>query len=278
MDGQLWQSPERNNFTFNIHLPGVTMSPAKTPASTTDGAKEGTISLRELNYSGRMQRGTQGLWLGSIDGSIDSIAVDVIEEGNPFSILINAIGFKGDQSESNGLISGGAAITANSINVNGFLLSNAVYDIAVENIDTNALVAWTETATKITQGKADPNQPFEPLKKYIPALFNAHPVMRIKDLSVDSPMGRFAFILNASVTGKWDDMMLQNPTLIVPMLKIDLDANLPKSIVVLGLKQHIKENDLQLQSSIAFDAGKLTINGVDATPFIDRIMQQAAAQ
>lgn len=319
MDGQLWQSPERNNFTFNIHLPGVTMSPAKTPASTTDGAKEGTISLRELNYSGKMQRGSQDLWLGSIDGSINSIAVDVIEEGNPFSILINAIGFKGDQNENNGLISGGAAITANSINVNGFLLSNAVYDIAVENIDTNALVAWTETATKITQGKADPNQPFEPLTKYIPALFNAHPVMRIKDLSVDSPMGRFAFMLNTSVTGKWDDMMLKNPALIVPMLKIDLDANLPKPIVVLGLKQqirnaliqqatlndteinaeqieamvnqaveqqlgamisqgYIKENDSQLQSSIAFDAGKLTINGVDATPFIDRMMQQAAAQ
>ena len=319
MDGQLWQSPERNNLTFKINFPGVAMNSVKTPASATDGAKENTISLRELNYSGKMQRGTQGMWLGSIAGSIDSIAVDVVEEGNPFSILISDISFKGDQRESNGLISGGAAITANDINVNGFLLSNAVYEIAVENIDANALVAWTETATKITQGNADPNQPFEPLVKYIPALFNAHPVMSVKDLSVDSPMGRFAFMLNTSVTGKWDDTMLQNPTLIVPMLKIDLNANLPKSIVVLGLKKqirnalmqqatlndteinaeqieamvdqaveqqlaamtsrgYIKENESQLQSLIAFDAGLLTINGVDATPLIDLMMQQAKTQ
>ena len=319
INGSLWQSAERDNITFNVNLPGITMSPIKAQAITPDGENNDTMSFHELSYSGKMQRSTNGMWLGDFEGRIASIALDVKKEETPFSMLINKIGIKGNQSESNGLINGGGAITAKSININGFMLSNAVYDIAIENIDADAVVAWQKTAGKLMQGKVDPVKGLEPLAKYIPALFNAHPAIHIKNLSVDSPMGHIAFKLNTRVTGKWDDLMLQNPTLIVPLLKIDLDADLPKAIVVSGLKKQIrsammqqatlsgteidaekieatvnqvveqqlsgiitqgfiKENETQLQSHIVFDAGKLTVNGVDASQMIGAMMHQGKAQ
>ena len=245
INGYLWQSAERDNITFNAHLPGMTMNPIKAQSNASDGAKDETLSLQELRYSGKMHRGNNGMWLGDVEGSVDSIAVDANNEGEAFSLLINNIGIKGNQNESNGLINGGGAFTANSINVNGFLLSNAVYDVAIENIDADTVLAWQETAGTMMQNKIDPAKGLEPLAKHIPALFNAHPALQIKNLSVDSPMGRFAFKLDASVKGKWEDKMLQNPVLLVPALKLDLDADLPKAIAVMLMKKQISDALIQ---------------------------------
>jgi uncharacterized protein YdgA (DUF945 family) len=125
------------------------------------------------------------------------------------------------------------------------MLSNAVYDFALENIDADAVVAWQKTAAKMMRGGVAPDKAFEPMAENIPALFNAHPVLKINDISVDSPMGRFALKVNSSITGEWDDMLLQSPVMIVPMLKLDLEANLPRLVVVSMLKQQIHATVLQ---------------------------------
>jgi len=260
-----------------------------------------------------MQRNSNDMWLCNIEAGIASIAIDVKKAESPFSILINDISIKGNQDERNGLPHGGGTFTDDSINVNGFLLSNAVYDVALANLDAGALLAWQKTAGNLMQNKVDPAKALAPLAKFIPALFNAHPSLHINDLSVNSPMGRIALKLNTRVTGTWDDLMLQNPALIVPLIKADLDAELPKVLVASVLQKQIhsaliqqatvsgaeinaeqieatvnqiveqqlsnvitqgliKEKALQLQSHIVFDAGQLSVNGVDASQILSAMM------
>jgi uncharacterized protein YdgA (DUF945 family) len=328
LEGTAWQSAARDRLTFNIFAPGITLRPVEdepladngtepvvTPASVSADDKAESIALMALRYQGDMQRAASGMWMGKGEGSIASFAINVTDkEGAPTSVLINSIGMKGEQQESNGLINAGGAFTANSINVNGFMLSNAVYDIAIENIDTTAMLAWQKTAAKMMKGEVAPDQAFAPMADYIPALFNAHPVLKINDLSVDSPMGRFAVKLDTRINGEWNEVMLENPAMIIPVIKLSLEASVPRSVVVTGLNGQahnailtqaaasettitpeelesavnqavaqqldgmiaqgfIKENAAQLETSIEFDAGKLTVNGMDASPMMGMMLQ-----
>jgi uncharacterized protein YdgA (DUF945 family) len=152
------------------------------------------------------------------------------------------------------------------------------------------------------------------MREHLPALFNAHPVLKINDLSVDSPMGRFALKMETSLNGEWNEMLLENPALLATRLKANLDASVPRNIVVSALQGKvrnailaqaaaseteitpeeleattnqaveqqlsgliaqgfIKENAAQLDSRIEFNAGNLSINGMDASPLMGMIMQ-----
>ncbi|MDH5786451.1 MAG: YdgA family protein [Chromatiales bacterium] len=285
LTGTAWQASARDRVTFKLYLPGLSASPVRSAPSTDEAtagkeiaentteqpveelaentsgedsesvveesvAPSESIAFTELRYTGDLTRGESGIWHGTAEGSISSVAVNVVEGGSPFSILINSINLNGEQSENNGLIKAGGAVSANSINVNGFMLSNAVYDVAVANIDANALLAWQQSTAQMMKGTADPEKMFEPLFAQIPALFKAKPIIRFKDISVDSPMGRFALKLDTRVTGEWDEMILQNPALIVPMLKIDLEANVPRSVVAAMLKDKIRDT-LLMQAALS---------------------------
>ena len=150
--------------------------------------------------------------------------------------------------------------------------------------------------------------------QHIPALFNANPVLKFNDLSVDSPMGRFALKMEMRLSGEWDEAFLQNPAMMLPLLKLDLETSLPRSIVVSSLKEtirkrlmsqaalndiemsaeeieasvkktveqqlggliaqgFIKENAAQLETHIAFEAGTLSINGMDASALMGSVTQ-----
>lgn len=327
LDGTAWQSAGRDKVTFNLHTPGITISPVKAepvadageetgmmPANSEEKPQAQTIRMKELRYQGELQRGASGMWHGNANASIANISVNLDKGAMPISMLINSISIKGQQSENNGLIKAGGAITANTVNFNGFLLSNAVYDVTVENIDAKAMLAWQKTVQKMMQGEVNEANPLEPMKKHIPALFNARPILKINDISVDSPMGRFAVKMNARVNGKWDDMLLQNPAMVIPMLKADLETSLPRAIVVSALKEKVRkgllaqaaateteispqelqdtvdqtveqqlggliaqgfitENAAQLGTHIEFAGGKLTVNGIDASPMLGAIAQ-----
>ncbi len=327
LDGTAWQSAERDRVTFSLFTPGISMRPLNNeplansdidPAATaadTESSPNESITLKELRYGGEIHRAASGMWMGGGEGSLANFSINMTDKsGTPTSILINSVSLKADQKESSGLIGASGAFTANSINFNGFMLSNAVYDFAIENIDASAVVAWQKTAAKIMKAEIAPDKAFEPMAENIPALFNAHPVIKINDISVDSPLGRFALKMNTSINGEWDDMLLQNPIMVVPMLKIDLKANLPRMIVVSMLKDqlrgallrqtamsdtemtaeeleatvnqsveqqlggmiaqgYIKEKAAQLESHLVFEAGQLTVNGIDASPMLGGMMR-----
>ncbi len=315
--GSVRKSAAQDTIRFNLRLPGLQASPhmeGKVAGSTEPGAEAPeSLALRDLRYSGELQRGDSGLWHGTAEGSVANISLSANSPAMPLAMMINSIHMQGDQNESNGLIQAGGAVSANSINFNGMLLSNPVYDIRLENIDAGAMAAWQKTMRAIMKGEVNVENPLEPMAEHIPALFNAHPVLKINDVSVDSPLGRFALKMESRINGEWDEMMRQNPALIIPRLEIALDADLPRTVVVSALQDKIrntllqraavseteitpeeleatvnqtveqqlggmiaqgfiKQSGGQLQTSLNFTGGKLSVNGIDASPLLGGVL------
>jgi uncharacterized protein YdgA (DUF945 family) len=312
MQGTVWQNATRDKVTFNMTLPGMVVSPAKTEPS------EDSISISNLQYDGDLYKGESGFWHGKANATIAGINVNVTAKATEaLAMQIKTIELKGEQSESNGLVQASGVMTSKSISVNGFEVTNATYDVAIENLDAKAMKAWQQTAQQMMKNNdtiSDPiADPLAALSEHLPALFNAHPTIRINDLSVDSPMGRFAFKLNTSIIGEWNDMLMENPAMLATMVKADLNANVPRSVVITALQDQvraaiitqaainevemtpeeihnaveqsvnqqltgliaqgfIKENETQLESRVEYEAGKLLVNGLDASPLIGAMM------
>lgn len=151
--------------------------------------------------------------------------------------------------------------------------------------------------------------PFASMREHLPALINAHPIIKINELSVMSQEGRFALTMEARLNGEWNDMLLENPLLLTSQLEANLTASVPRSTVVTTLQEkvrqailtqaaasegedlksaveqgvsqqlsalldqgYIKENGGQLESRVAYNAGQLTINGMDASPLMGAMM------
>ncbi len=308
MQGTVWQNASRDKATFNMTLPGMVVSPVKAEPS------DESASISNIQYEGDLYKGESGFWHGKATASIDGIDVNFAPDmAEAFAMQIKTIEIKGEQSENNGLVNASGVMTSKSINVNGFEVTNAIYNLAIENLDAKAMQAWQQTAQQMMQNNDPTADPLAAMSEHLPALFNAHPTIRINDLSVDSPMGRFAFKLNASLSGEWNDMLLDNPAMLATMVKADLDANVPRNIVVTTLRNQIrlsvinqaaanevemtqeeldnaieqtvnqqltgliaqgliKENGTQFESHVDYEAGKLLINGMDASAMVGGLM------
>ncbi len=308
LQGTVWQSAARDRITFNMEAPGISASTVHANSSTT--ANQDSISTTKLHYEAELYKGASGMWHGKAAANIAAIDVNVTgPTGMPFVMNIDTIDMHGAQNESNGLVHASGVMTSKNISVNGFELTSATYDAAVENLDARALRAWQLAVSKMMKNDTTSADPFAPLLEQLPALVNAKPVIKINDLSVDSPMGRFAIKLVASINGEWNDMLLQDPAILATMLKADLDASVPRSVVVSALQDnfrqaitaqaraneiemseadlekaitqsvsqqlegliaqgYIKTNNAQLESQLQYNAGQLTVNGMDASALI----------
>ncbi len=335
LQGTAWQSAGRDKLKFKLNSPGVILknadiepqadSQAKATDATvvdesvvpTEAAERQfqSVSVTELQYEVDLHKGESGMWMGQASASIGGFDIGAVDVGGKaFAMHIDNIDMSGDQDESNGLVKASGLIKTKMINVDGFELTNAVYDVGVENLDAKALHAWQSTMTQVLKDEVKSADPFSPLLEQLPALVNAQPVLKVNDLSVDSPMGRFAFKLDSRITGEWNDMLMENPAMLVTMVKAELDASVPKAAVISSLQDNIrasvianstarqvemsreevdkivqqtaeqqlgglvqqgylKEVGEQYDSHIEYDAGMLTINGMDASPLLGALMQ-----
>ncbi len=294
LEATAWQSAARDHITFSMTSPGISVTPLEVAPQASSGGearavtvsssngtqpKPHSISMGQLRYEAELNRGTSGLWLGSATGSLASFDVNVItDDGSPNSLRLSGATMEGEQSETNGLIRASGTFSAKSLNVDGFELSNAHYDIGLENIDAAALRAWQQTAQQLMQaaGKANTQaevmNPFAPMLEQLPALVNAQPVFRINDLSVDSPMGRFAIKMDSRINGQWNDALLQSPAMLATMLKADLDASVPRTIVIGALQQQV-QNAILMQAA----ASETELSGEQLAAAVDQAVQQQLA-
>lgn len=326
LEGTAWQSPERDAIRFTLHAPGIVINPLRNgPRAANDAASDTVtdtpatpaeaISLSDLHYQGELHKGASGIWQGKAQGDIAAFTVDLLDQqsGAPIALHIDTINLHGEQDESHGLINASGAMRAKRITFNDTELSDAHYDIAIENLDAAALRAWQTTAQQMMKQQPAAN-PFAPMREHLPALLNAHPIIKINELSVMSKEGRFALTMEAHLNGEWNEMLLENPLLFTSQLEANLSASVPRSTVVTTLQEkvrqailtqaaasegeisdedlesaveqgvnqqlsalldqgYIKENGGQLESRVEYNAGQLTINGMDASPLMGAMMQ-----
>lgn len=201
-----------------------------------------SLTLTQFSYEGDMNKAESGMWQGKASGHLASFAVKGTDKsGMPVDMQFNGVAMQGEQAERNGLIQASGSFNAKQVNFNGFELTNAVYDLAVENLDAGAMRAWQEAAGKMMEGVVDAQSPFASMLPHLPALVNAKPVIKVNELSVDSPMGHFAMKLDARLNGEWNDALLENPMMFASMLKADVDASVPRAVVVSMLQQKMRE-------------------------------------
>jgi uncharacterized protein YdgA (DUF945 family) len=312
LQGSVWQSAGRDKVTLSMTMPKLSFNAAG-DNSAMPGVPR-TINFSDMSYVTEMHKGASGMWQGSAKILIGSIAASGTDEGgSELDLSIDGLDLQGEQSETNGLVAAGGVFKSRHINVNGFELTDARYDLNVENLEAGALMALQEEMQKVAQTKTEPADPLQPLRAHLPALFNAQPVFKINDMSVNSPMGRFALKLDARITGQWSDAILENPALLATLFKADIDASVPRAIVTSTLQDnvrnaiiaqaaanemelsdeelenaveqtvshqleglitqgYIKANEEQLESQLQYNAGQLTINGMDASPLIGALM------
>lgn len=335
LQGSVRQSASRDKVTLSMTMPKLNFStPATTPHALntiTDGemlptnaagdnsamhSAPRTINFSDISYVAEMHKGASGMWQGTAKMLVSSIAASGTDKsGSELDLSIDGIDLQGEQSEANGLVAAGGVLKFSRININSFELSDANYDLSMENLEARALMDLQGELQKMAQAKTKPVDPLQPLRAHLPALFNAHPVFKINDMSVNSPMGRFALKLDVRITGQWSDTILENPALLATLFKADINASVPRAIVTSTLQDNVRNaiiaqaaanemelsdeelesaveqsvnqqlegllglgyiqaNEKQLESHLQYNAGQLTINGMDASPLIGALMMQ----
>ncbi|MCW8827181.1 MAG: YdgA family protein [Gammaproteobacteria bacterium] len=231
LSGTAWQSAELDKAKLNINMP-------KLKVLSDEESQPNSISIMNMNYEADMVRGASTMWGGTSKVDIGLIAANIAEEnGIKTTININTLNAHGKQSEDNGLAQGSAVIKSKSITFNEFSVTDVNYDVTVENIDIKAVMALQNAIHEATNGTTKPSDPLQTLLAHLPALYNAHPVIKINDLSVNSPMGKFQLKMDLKTTGEWRDEILKNPAMLATMIKTNIDAAVPRQAVEMVLRE-----------------------------------------
>lgn len=248
LTGNAWQSAQLDNLKLNLDMPKLQLGSA-------DTNRPNAFALHKLKYDANMTKGASGMWGGDSKVDIASFDANITDkQGSHTTINIDGINIHGTQSENNGLANGAGIIKSNRIIFNGFSVTDLTYDVAVENIDIEAIMAMQTAIQEMVNNPSEDADPTQPLLAHLPALYNAHPVLKINELSVNSPMGRFVLKMDISSMGEWNDMILQNPVMLTTMLKTNINASVPRSVVEIAMRQEIQKkivaqavaNDIEL--------------------------------
>lgn len=308
LKGTVWQSEQLDKIKLSMSMP-------KLDIHSVDENRPNSISFTNMNYQADMIKGASSIWGGTSQINIGSMIANITDmRGTNTAINIDTINLQGEQSEHNGLAQGSGVIKSRRITFNEFSVTDVTYDVAVENIDIKAIIAMQAAIQEMVNETSKPADPMQPFIAHLPALYNAHPVLKINDLSVNSPMGKFQLKMELSSTGEWNDMILVNPAMLATMVKTNIDASVPRNVVEMVLRQeiqkkiitrtvandielsdeefektvtqsvnqqiegfiqmgYIKVNEGQLESRLQYDAGKITINGIDASLLAGAMMR-----
>jgi len=265
LQGSVWQSATRDHIKVQLTAPGIHYNKSATEGQAHDASMKvpsesapsaaneapKALAINDLSYEADMTKTPSGLWASNGSMAASQIEATFAEkDGSDINIAIDNTNFKAEQSEINGLLQISGIIKASSINANGMILKDAVYDIAVENIDSKAMKALQSEMKQIAEAESKNTDPLAMLLPHLPALVNAQPVIKINEISVNGPMGHFALSMKSQIKGQWNDMLAQNPLLLMQMLVAELQAEVPRSVVASALEERVRDAIIsQLENS-----------------------------
>lgn len=328
LSGSIWQSADHKQVKLELTAPGLAFEKTgneplagleeqadKVMRTSAEGKRSPQrLSLNGLSYRADLHRTESGLWLGDATVGLNSVQARLRDkQGEALGFTLDKLDFQLAQDETDGMLHGGGVVKAARIDANGLTLTDAVYDLHMENIDSTAFMALQAMLRQAARQPRN-DKPLAAFRPHLAALINAQPAIHINELSVNSPMGRFAFSLNSSLAGEWTAQMAQNPMLILSLLQAKLDAELPRSVIADALKSklrkrllmraalngeklsgeeleqavtqavtgqleamlqqgYIEDKQGQLHTRLHYDNGQLSINGKEANQLLGMMMQ-----
>jgi uncharacterized protein YdgA (DUF945 family) len=223
LDGKVSSDAEARNVTFSLHVPTFSYQD-----------NEGKVEISKLNYNADLERGEHNIWYGNANGSLEKMALNTISENSgPTSILINKIALTSHQKENGPLLDISGKFTVDSADFNGFKVENGIYDVAYNNLDAASLGKLNDSFKQMMREQPEnPNMMFASMMPHVKGLLSQKPELKINQMSLDTPLGKIHSKVHLALLEKLEDQVMQDPTQLMKMMKVDIEASLPKPIVM----------------------------------------------
>ena len=248
--------------------------------------EDAKVVVGKLTGRSEKQLSPQGLWLGDDEFSLGTVSVDVsgaLASGADASSKMPSSGmieklelFIHTEVDSSNLAKGHTTIAVKNVVVeNKSVASDVKLTLAIERLQADALQAITEKISahqkhSIQSGNPGQTPGFALVQDEVTAILAAGPVLKITTLQATTEHGKVDADLEAMI--KVDDpAALQNPMFLLFALQAAGNASVPARLIestplaafVPGYIEqgYIKSEGGQLQTSVKFQQGQLTLNG-----------------
>ena len=223
LEGSISSDSQMRHVSASLSAPGLSFE---------DG--EGKVTLSQLHYNTEIVRGMHDLWFGTSGASMEQIEIDVeTPESGPTRMQMNNARLTTEQREDDTRVDIDGKLTFDTIEVNGFSVSDGVYDVAYHNLDAASLGQLNSSVKQLMQEQPqDPSLLFAGMMPHLQGLFSQKPELAIRQLQVETPMGTVSGKLHMALTDVLNDAVMQDPTMLMDIVKIDLDASLPKPMLM----------------------------------------------
>ena len=242
------------------------------------------VVVGKLSGHSKKHLSAEGLWLGDDDFKLSKVSVNargpLAEDPSgqmPSSSTIEELGiFAHSEVDSSNLVKGHATITVKDVVVeNKSVASDFKLTFAMERLQAKALQAITEKMSahqKRAMQSGNPGQApdFALVQNEVAAILAAGPVLKITTLQATTEHGKVKADLEATI--KVDDLaVLQNPMFLMMAMQATGNVSVPARLIENSplaafapgfIEQgYINSEQGQLQTSMKFRQGQLTLNG-----------------
>ncbi|MCW8828015.1 MAG: YdgA family protein [Gammaproteobacteria bacterium] len=260
LEGTFNSDGKMGHITASLTAPGLSIK---------DG--EGSVTLSRMHYNTDLVRGAYDLWFGTADATLEGIEFDVeTPENGPARMQMSKARLTTEQHEDDTRVDIDGKLTFETFEVNGFNVSDGIYEVAYHNLDAASLGQLNTTLKQIMHEQPqDPSLLVDSMKSHVQGLLSQKPELSIRQLRIETPMGTVSGKLHMVLTDPLTDAMMQNPIMLMDILRVDLDASLPKPMVM-GLLSSSARNSV---TQIAKTQGR-SLSSEEVTERSNALMQQ----
>lgn len=221
---------------------------------------EADVRLGELALASDLHKGIEDLGLGDFSLTLASLTVEPKDGVRP-ATRIDGLAVEGVSTEgADETVSAEVTLRAADIAVGELDLGPATYKLALRNLDAHAVAKINRTVAELRSKNLPPEQVNMMLGATVmgllPDLLKKGPVFEIVELSMGGEHGRAVGKGRVTIDTS-DPAVLQNPLLLKDALVMDVQFDLPESLLVafaeFGLRKQLSEmgaeySDEQIQS------------------------------
>lgn len=217
------------------------------------------ITLENISGNSNLKRTEQGLWLGDIKLSLDSLVVNAAKQ-TIFSI--SKAEYASSSKESDGLVSGKNDFNFDKLVIKDVSYGPAKLGVNITNINAAPLAQLKRlTQSMQTQSNVAVVQQGDMRKqKLIFKIISRGMQLTVSPLTMETPNGQIAGQLSIVMPNLLDDAdgrEVKNPHITIPALlggiKADIKLTVPKVIALNNLQNSILSNMQALSNALASD-------------------------
>ena len=252
------------DFDFDISKKGQALNgKGKTGKLSIVGNNGDKIQINGLKFDADVEDSV-GVWLGGGSLSLDDMSISA-SNGQNFSV--SNLNLKSNSDGDENTVDSDAKFSIGSFDVSGMKFENFIFDIEMNNFDTQAIVALDKATKNAVPDQAAMMESFK-------QMIAKSPKIDINELSVVTPQGKVIADLHFGLPDEVD--MGFFPLSLLPQIKGDANIRVPVAVIEFisamrpGLDQQaqgllqaglLKLDDADYVAVFKMSEGSMTLNG-----------------